>query len=223
MLAEDEPIIAYQRHRDFSIVPTHVIDRLHGSIPQPVLADNRERVKAEIFRIRKHALTLPAKHRSLYIKQATQRVRAEHESFLEQTLHENPNGPYYLRNPQIAQLVIEAWLYQAKHKGLIVIAICVMSNHVHALVRGPDSGTIIKAGPILNSVKSYSARKANELLNRAGSPFWDVYFDRDVRDKKFMTVLWYVVNNPVKAGLVDSWQDWAHTYVNPEYKNLLTS
>ncbi len=222
MAPVDESLIDFQKHRDFTINPTHIIDRLYGSIPQAVIAENRERRKAEILRIREYAKTIPEDYREVYLILAIQQVRAKYEGFIENSLHKNTNGPYYLQNPKIAQLVIKAWLYQAKHKQIIVIAICVMSNHVHALVRGPDNGLIIEAGPILNSVKSFTARQANKLLNRPGNPFWDKYFDRDVREGKFMTVLWYVVNNPVKAGLVKSWKDWPHTYVNPEYKRLLT-
>ena len=35
-----------------------------------------------------------------------------------------------------------------------------------------------------------------------------------------MRVMWYVVNNPVKAGLVNRWSDWPYTWVHPEYVRL---
>jgi hypothetical protein len=35
-----------------------------------------------------------------------------------------------------------------------------------------------------------------------------------------MRVMWYVLHNPVAAGLVDSWMDWRFTYVYPEYLEL---
>jgi len=35
-------------------------------------------------------------------------------------------------------------------------------------------------------------------------------------EREFTRILAYIVNNPVKAGLVDEWRDWPYTYVNPE-------
>lgn len=210
------------KHRDFSLTPVHIIDRLHGSIPQVRLEEKRKLLRLEIQNIRKIIGGLPKDKRSKKQKQLLAKARAKFEFELDDLLHNDSNGPYYLENDAIAQIVIEAWKFQTLARGLVVIAVCIMSNHIHALVRGPDNGTILPAGPILHSVKSFSARKSNELLSRTHNPFWEhTYFDRDVREGKFMTVFWYIINNPVKAGLVDNWRDWPHTYVNPAYLNLL--
>jgi len=32
--------------------------------------------------------------------------------------------------------------------------------------------------------------------------------------------MWYVLNNPVKAGLVKNWKDWPATYLNPDFDLL---
>jgi hypothetical protein len=38
-----------------------------------------------------------------------------------------------------------------------------------------------------------------------------------VRDEdELERIVLYIINNPVKAGLVDDWNDWPFTYVNPE-------
>lgn len=170
--------IEYLHHQNFGITPTHIVDRLHGSISKKELDGYREKVNAEIARINRHALTLPEKHQELYRREQTRKIRSQYEGFLENTLHSNPNGPYHLNNPDIAKLVIDAWKFQTASKGLVVIAVCIMSNHVHALVRGPDDGTVIEAGPIMHSVKSFTARKANKQLDRTGLPFWEHrYFD----------------------------------------------
>ena len=216
----DETI--YLQHRDFGITPVHIIDRLHGSIPEVVMEKYKNKIKVEIARIKKHALTLPVKHQETYRKSTILALKAQYQEHLESQLHASNIGPYYLQNSQIAQLTIEAWKFQANARGLVVIAICVMSNHLHALVRGPDDGTIIEAGKVMHSVKSFSAREGNKILARTGNPFWEhKYFDRDVREKAFMTVLWYILNNPVKAGLVNSWKEWPHTYLNPDYLSLV--
>lgn len=221
MQPEEDNLTEYQRHRDFSITPVHIVDRLHGSIPVKVLSRYQEEIKARIREINKKAVLLPESQRDKFRKIKIREAKSKYGDFIEDALHGNSNGPYHLSDPKIAQLVIEAWKYQMEARNLVVIAVCVMSNHVHALVRGPDSGEVLPAGLIMNSIKSYTARQANRILNRTGSPFWAPYFDRYVREGAFMTVLWYIVNNPVKERLVPSWKDWPHTYMNPEYIDLL--
>ena len=62
---------------------------------------------------------------------------------------------------------------------------------------------------VLTTWKSFSARKANALLDREG-PFWQRdYFDRYVRDAAhYDRLIFYIENNPVKAGLVERAEDW---------------
>ena len=97
-----------------------------------------------------------------------------------------------------------------------------MSNHVHVLARS-RSGENIPAGNIMQSVKSYTAAKGNHILGRTGT-FWSLsYFDRDVRPGKFTTVMWYILNNPVKANLVTHWEQWPATYLNPDLDLLFRS
>ncbi len=62
---------------------------------------------------------------------------------------------------------------------------------------------------ILKSMKSFTSRKANELLRRRGRFWMEDYFDRYVRDRKhFKSAIAYIENNPVKAGLCKRPEDW---------------
>ncbi|RZM09256.1 MAG: hypothetical protein EOO88_49060, partial [Pedobacter sp.] len=87
-----------------------------------------------------------------------------------------------------------------------------MPNHVHVLL------TIIREDvpfyKILQRIKTYTAVRANRLLNRIGQPFWQAEsYDHIVRNKKsFKRIIAYILNNPVKAGFVENWEDWPHTY-----------
>ena len=66
--------------------------------------------------------------------------------------------------------------------------------------------------------KTFTARECNLLRQTSGKPFWAAkYFDRTVRQGKWLIAMWYVLNNPVKAGMVADWQQWGGTYVNPTY------
>jgi hypothetical protein len=56
----------------------------------------------------------------------------------------------------------------------------------------------------LKTLKGYTAREANRLLERTGQPFWQAEsYDHWVRDEKQAEhIKAYIENNPVKAGLV---------------------
>ncbi len=56
-----------------------------------------------------------------------------------------------------------------------------------------------------------------KLLGRKGAFWQHESYDHVVRNEnEFMRILEYIANNPVKAGLVKNWQDWAYTYINPD-------
>jgi putative transposase len=43
-------------------------------------------------------------------------------------------------------------------------------------------------------------------------------FDTYIRSEKMLlNVIHYTLNNPVKAGIVDSWKEWPYTYIDPSY------
>jgi valyl-tRNA synthetase len=85
--------------------------------------------------------------------------------------------------------------------------ITVMPDHVHMLVtplrRGDGSWHTLS--DLLQSIKGDSAKLINES-RRCTGPFWqDESYDRIVRDEHEFAERWsYMINNPVKAGLVDA-------------------
>jgi putative transposase len=69
---------------------------------------------------------------------------------------------------------------------------------------------------IMQSLKGYTARKCNEQLGRSGEFWQHESFDHIVRnEEEFVGILDYVLNNPVKAGMVCAWQDWKWSYSRP--------
>ena len=38
-------------------------------------------------------------------------------------------------------------------------------------------------------------------------------YDHYVRDEELNRIIQYIVNNPVKAGMVEDWRDWKFTYL----------
>ena len=109
------------------------------------------------------------------------------------------SGPIWLRQPEIAQLVIAA-LHEGefRFRRYELHAFVIMSNHVHLLVT-PQVVSTKWLGPL----KGSTAYQANLILNRQG-PFWqDESYDRLVRDSaEFERIRKYIEQNPVRAGLV---------------------
>jgi putative transposase len=73
----------------------------------------------------------------------------------------------------------------------------------------------------MHSVKGRSARECNLILSRTGS-FWEhESFDHVIRPGKLQATMRYVLNNPVKAGLVKHWREWRWNYCRKELSDQL--
>ncbi len=88
-----------------------------------------------------------------------------------------------------------------------------MPNHVHAVVLLLDeSPPLVKT---LQRLKSYTASKANKLLSRSGACWQAESYDHIVRKGELARIVAYVLENLVKAGLVEDWEQWPYTYLAP--------
>ena len=66
---------------------------------------------------------------------------------------------------------------------------------------------------IMQSLKGRTARQVNLLLGRSGDFWQHENYDHVVRDEaERQRIVTYILNNPVKANLVEHWQDWPWTY-----------
>ena len=78
-------------------------------------------------------------------------------------------------------------------------------------LRNPGEESVLAV--IMQSLKGYTARKCNVALGRSGQFWQHESFDHVVRDQgEWERTTHYVLNNPVKAGLVKKWQDWKWSY-----------
>src|SRR6266567_565487 len=108
-------------------------------------------------------------------------------------------SPTYLRTPEIAQCVVDAMKHGETSYSLH--AWVVMPNHVHLLIT-PH----LDVPMLLQKLKGSTARQANKLLGRTGTPFWqEESYDHLVRSsQEFGRIETYIVENPVQAGLAQS-------------------
>jgi REP element-mobilizing transposase RayT len=109
-------------------------------------------------------------------------------------------GACWLARPAVAEIVLDA-LKHFDGERYHLFAWCVMPNHVHVLFQPMAMNEL--AG-IIQSWKSYSSKKVNKELRRAGEFWGREYFDHIVRNpQEFERTVRYVLANPEKAGLRD--------------------
>ncbi|WP_420319182.1 REP-associated tyrosine transposase [Ekhidna sp.] len=130
-------------------------------------------------------------------------------------------------------ILIESIKHCQREKGLVVYSWCLMSNHVHMIVRssnGDLSGTIrdlkkFTSKQILNEIQHSNQESRKdwmlEIFKKAGVnnsnnqnyQFWRQdnrpieIFSNDVIDQKMN----YVHQNPVEAGLVENAEDYLYS------------
>jgi REP element-mobilizing transposase RayT len=115
-------------------------------------------------------------------------------------LDEARSGPSYLRQPAIADMVVEAIQHNAANlEHYVLHAFVVMPNHVHLLAT-----PALALPKLTKSLKGITSKRANTLLARTGSCFWqeESYDHRVRREREFEKIRSYIEENPVRAGLV---------------------
>ena len=114
-------------------------------------------------------------------------------------------GRCELRCPEIASLVEKALLFFDGTRYRLH-AWVVMPSHVHVVLTLSESEMLAK---VIRSWKSYTARRANAILERHGTFWHREYYDRYIRNARHLDdVVRYVHNNPVKAGLAARPEAW---------------
>ncbi len=69
--------------------------------------------------------------------------------------------------------------------------------------------TFYALASLMHSIKRQTARDANQMLGRSGAFWQEEYYDHYSRSEaEWLRTIRYVLNNPVKAGLVKEWQQW---------------
>ncbi len=92
--------------------------------------------------------------------------------------------------------------------GFELYAYCLMGNHVHVLLKAQNE-------PLEQIVKRISTRYVywfNTKYERSGHLFQDRFRSEPVKDERyFLTVLCYIHQNPVKAGICERVEQYKHS------------
>ena len=139
-------------------------------------------------------------------------------------LDRSSEGPKWLKDVLIATTIANK-IHELNSTRYRLIAYCIMSNHVHLLIdirefniiTGTNISGKTKDYPLsdtLRFIKGSTARLCNIHLGRTGAFWHHESYDHYVRNEdELRGIGQYILNNPVKAGLVDDWRQWKFSYL----------
>lgn len=187
---------------------------LEGSLPQPVVAQ----IQADYESVRRQLQAEEQPNRREELYRLSKQLFKRYDDYLDQG-----QGTRWLAQAEIARMVCEQ-IHLLHPEQYHLRAYCVMSTHVHLLVDTQDIPLPLpsKDGkqqtPLsyaLFLLKGRTARQANLTLNRQGAFWRRESYDHVVRDEReYERIVSYILDNPVKAGLVENWQDYPYAFLN---------
>lgn len=195
--------------------------RLHNSLPIHVIEKLKDEYKTHVKNISAYN---SKKEKQKRYSEGKWHYFEKFDSNLD--LYPNNN---WLNDERLARLVYDSILYR-DNKEYDLISFTIMPNHVHlvlSLIKRADYSlknnnieemigkkqTDSSLYKIMQSLKWYTAKECNKILNRTGQFWQHESYDHVVRNEEELNrIIEYVQNNPVKAGLVEKQEDWKWKY-----------
>jgi len=111
----------------------------------------------------------------------------------------------FLENPQIAEICIEFLEETASLSGCIVVVYRFMLDHVHFILSG-----IKDDANLWGAVVRFKQKTGFYLKRRNGLFQWQKdFYDHIIRqNENLITQVRYILDNPVRKGLVNNWNDY---------------
>lgn len=184
---------------------------LEGSIPKHILEQLKDEKEFQIKKLEEDGIE------GEELKEALNKLHSLFYGKYDELLDNPQNDIQYLKNPEIAKIVQDSLEY-LDNKVWKMVCYCIMSNHVHLIVYKLEK----PLPKIMQSHKRHTAVKSNAVLGDEGQFWHRETFDRKIRNRnEFGNQVRYVVQNPVKAGLVKRWEDWEYTWIRKEYEYIV--
>lgn len=122
--------------------------------------------------------------------------------FITKSLH--PKRP--VLDPEARAVIVSAFRFAVEHERIHLRVFVVMSDHWHALFALREPWTLPK---VMHDLMSYVGREAGRFLSTHDTAWQDGYYDTHVKmANQFEYVAYYIEQNPVVKGLVDSPERW---------------
>jgi putative transposase len=114
--------------------------------------------------------------------------------------------PVFVDTPTV-DLVVSHFLRAAAVERFAIIVYCMMPDHAHLLVEGS-----VEHSDLRRFIKLAKQLSGFSYARRTGNRLWQRYsFERVVRDRESTRgIVRYILENPVRAGLVERIDDYAY-------------
>jgi putative transposase len=192
-------------------MPLFITFNLADSLPRAVLAELIDQREREL----RSAANDPERQ---------YKIQKKYFGRYDQWLDQGAYGQRWLEKENIARIIADE-IHKLDRERYALSAFCIMPNHVHILfehwiqAHQPAGGRTAPypVAETMRLLKGRTARSCNLVLGRNGKFWHHESYDHYVRDDgEFSRIIAYIINNPVKAGLIKEWEEWKFSYVNPE-------
>lgn len=128
------------------------------------------------------------------------------------------NGPFHLHHSEACRRVLLEAVAFREGAHYETIALSVMPNHVHWVVR--HRSRELHMGELLYRLRKFTGRRSNEVLGLTGQPYWEREgYDHVVRTQRELAAqVRYTLHNPVACRLCEHWADWPGNYLHPGWR-----
>ncbi|GAA6614395.1 REP-associated tyrosine transposase [Scytonema sp. NUACC26] len=120
--------------------------------------------------------------------------------------------------PEARQVVLNACLF-FNNKRYKIFVLVIMLDHVHMLIQPKlkSEYEFWSLSSIMHSIKSYSAKQISKVMKHTGTVWQEERYDRIIRNEQEFQGYWeYIRQNPVKAGLSDTPEEYPFFWQNCE-------
>lgn len=190
-------------HLQFDYSYFFITFRLFTSLPKEVVEGLKKYYldnKSRVLKIKDNKL----KSVKLY------ELQKRYFGIFDRHLDNNKECINYLSDPRIANIVKESIMFR-DGTDYDTVSYCILPNHVHLLIY--VERFVKPLYKILQTLKRYTARESNKIINRTGSFWHEESYDHIVRNRtELKNIINYIMTNPVKAGLVKNESDWKRSY-----------
>ncbi len=119
------------------------------------------------------------------------------------TINTVPRGENQLAIPKAAQSLMESMIFRIEREQWWPRLMLCMPDHLHALITFAPDQAMQK---VVRDWKRYTARNAGIRWQRD-------FFDHRIRNEESLVEKWnYIVQNPVRANLVTSAEEWSYVW-----------
>ncbi|MBW6464416.1 MAG: transposase [Firmicutes bacterium] len=132
-------------------------------------------------------------------------VREKSSSGIYHIILKGINKQRIFEDDEDSRFFLEKLITYKEISGYELYAYCLMSNHVHLLLKEGEESI----GTVFRRIGASYVYWYNRKYNRTGHLFQDRYRSEPVEtDQYFLTVMRYIHQNPIKAGIIEKIEDY---------------